>query len=319
MPSRSVTQQLITKAVVKTLALIAGAASQVLYVHKTDATLYPHAAAYTDSGAGLTVNNPITTLDGAIRRCVANRGDRIIVLPGHTEDVSAAAGINADIAGITIEGVGEGSLKPKINFTATAATMTITAASITISNILFTGGIDAVASLVVVSAADCTLRDIEYRDVTGQCTVFILTTAGASRLMIERLVYRGDSAAGTGAAIAIVGGDGIMIKDFSIVGNFSVAAIDIRTTATTNLQVFGCNSGSSYIWTKNAADLAIRDTVTGSTGRIGPNISVMLTDNAANITEAFTGATFHYFQPLQINNLAGESSIPTNITAATDA
>jgi hypothetical protein len=61
------------------------------------------------------------------------------------------------------------------------------------------------------------------------------------------------------------------------------------------------------------------DTITASTGMIGPNINLRLQDNAANITEAITGATFVYFQPINVVNLAGESSLVINITASTDA
>jgi len=61
------------------------------------------------------------------------------------------------------------------------------------------------------------------------------------------------------------------------------------------------------------------DTVTASTGMIGPNIHVFVADNAANVTEALTGASFVYFQPINIVNLAGEVAMPTNIPATTDA
>ena len=65
-------------------------------------------------------------------------------------------------------------------------------------------------------------------------------------------------------------------------------------------------------------DVIVVDTITSSTGQIGPNISAQLKDHAANITEAFTGATFVYMQPINIVNLAGESSIFSNITASAD-
>ena len=46
-----------------------------------------------------TFDAPFSTLDGALAKCVANRGDIIMVKPGHAETVSAAAGIVIDIAG----------------------------------------------------------------------------------------------------------------------------------------------------------------------------------------------------------------------------
>ena len=168
---------------------------------------------------------------------------------------------------------------------------------------------------VVVSAADFELYDFEYTDDTGQCTVFLLTTAGADRMHLHDFEYNGDTAAGTGAAIAIVGGDGIKIHDFIMDGNFSVGGIDIRTTATTDLKVYNCWS----FRTRNAADIFIIDTITASTGQIGPNIYLRLQDNAANITEAITGATFVQHLPISIVNNAGEVGMTTNATVSTDA
>ena len=97
-------------------------------------------------------------------------------------------------------------------------------------------------------------------------------------------------------------------------GNFAVAGIDVRTTATTDLEV-----RNVYFRQRNSNDLFLVDTITGSTGLIGPNINLRIQDNAANITEALTGATFVYFQDINIVNAAGESSMLTNITASTDA
>jgi len=258
---------------------------------------------------------PFATVDYAIGKCKASRGDIILVMPGHTETISAAAGVALDVAGVTIIGLGRGSLRPTFNFTATASTFTMSAANCAIRNCLFTGGIDAVVSMIVVSAADCVIDSCELRDVTGQMTDGILTTAGATRLKIVNHKHDGASAAGTNAAIAIVGGDDIEITIDRMDGNFAVGGIDIRTTATTDLFVHDVK----YFRTRNAADIFIVDTITASTGQIGPDIYLRLQDNAANITEACTGATFVYMQPISIVNLAGESSMFTNITASTDA
>jgi hypothetical protein len=44
-----------------------------------------------------------------------------------------------------------------------------------------------------------------------------------------------------------------------------------------------------------------------------------LLDNAANVTEAITGATFVTFDPVYVVNLAGEKAMLINTTASTDA
>lgn len=261
-----------------------------------------------------TFDRPFSTLDYAVSQCVANRGDIIFIKPGHSETIATATALALDVAGVAVVGLGQGSNRPTFNLTATTSTISLSAANCTFWNCLVTGGIDAITAVYTVSAADCQLQ-VNYRDVTGQCTDCVLTTAAANRLVIDINDYEGATAAGTNAGIAIVGGDNIEIYGRRMYGNFAVGGIDIRTTATTNLYVHDIGRFRTH----NAADIFIVDTVTGSTGQIGPFLNLRLNDNAANITEACTGATFAYMQPINVVNNAGESSMQTNITSSTDA
>lgn len=284
----------------------------VFYVSSTSAN------SADDTSHGQTRELPFLTWGYAISRCTANNGDVIVLMPGHVETVIAAAGLAINIAGITHWALGHGASRPKVNFTTVVgASMVISAASQTIVNVLFTGGIDALTNPVHLQAADIRLIGCETRDVTGQATDFIVTTAAADRLLVSGWTHRGASAAGADTAISIVGGDSITIESFWIDGNFAVGAIENVTTAATNITIGG-GPKANYIHTRNAADVAVTLVAT-TTGNVGPNINAMLTDNAANITEAFVAAAGWFFQPINIVNLAGESSMQTNITASTDA
>ena len=279
---------------------------------------------WVDSGAGSngndgSLNRPFATIDYAVGRCTANNGDIICVKPGHTETVTAAGGLALDVAGITLLGFSSGSDRPTINFTtAVGADMNVDAANITMINFLFTGGVDALTGPIDVNAADFSMLECETRDVTGQVVDFIVTDANADRLFISGWVHRGAAAAGADTAITIVGGDDITIIPKFIDGNFAVAAIENVTTAAVNLQVFGSGDYPAYIRTRNAADV-IFTAVATTTGRVGPNLNARLADDAANITEAFVGADMEFFQPINIVNADGQSSLQTNITASTDA
>lgn len=259
-----------------------------------------------------------TTIDAAVGACTASEGDVILVAAGYTETVTEASGLDLDVAGITIKGLGYGSDRATINFTtAVSADMDIAAANITIENILFTGGVDALTNPIHIAAADCRLINIETRDVTGQATDFIVTTAAADRLLIDGWVHRGAAAAGADTAISIVGGDGIVVRNFTIFGNFAVACIENVTTAATNLIIGGFGT-NNYAKTVNAADVIVTLVAT-ATGFVGPNIACMLKDDATNITEAFVGADMAFIQPIEIVNADGQSSMETNITASQDA
>lgn len=274
----------------------------------------PNSIGGSDSNDG-TYQKPFSTVSHAINMCVASRGDVVMIKAGHVETVASAAAIAMSKSGVAVVGLGVGSLRPTFNFTATASTITMSAANCSFKNILFTGGIDAVVSPIVVSAADCTIEDCELKDVTGQMTDGILTTAGADRLKILNHKHTGDSASGTNAAIALVGGTGIEITIKRMDGNFAVGGIDVRTTATSDLFVHEVQ----YFRTRSSANIFLVDTITASTGQIGPNIYLRLKDNAANITESVTGATFVVMDNIYVVNLAGEKGMLINWVASTDA
>ena len=276
------------------------------------------------TNSGLEPDRPFATIMQAIGACESGRGDIIMLAPGHSETVIAAAGVTVNKTGVTVLGMGNGALRPTFNFTtAVGASFDITAAGFTLENCLFLGGIDALTGIINVQAADARLLNFETRDVTGQMTDCIVTTAAADRLRVSGWRHNGASAAGGAEAIKIVGGDGIVIEDFDIFGNFSVAAIQNVTTACTNLRIGG---GRNQNFIQNGLDNAAVVAVTlvsTSTGHVGPNIhcriGVDATSNTTNITEAFVGAAMQFYQPLNIANLGGEVAMQSNITAATDA
>jgi len=266
-------------------------------------------------GYGRSPDKPVLTLDYAVGLCTANNGDVIYVMPGHAETIIADSGVDIDQAGITVIGLGKGADRPTFTFTtAVTADFKLAAASIRVENILFLGGVDALTGPIEITGADCVLKDCEYRDVTGQATDALMLVDGADRCYIIGHRHIGAAGAGANSAIAVDGSDDLTICDFRLYGNFAVGGIDFRTTASARVEIY-----NGYIWTANAADIAIVDTITGSTGKIGPDLEFMLTDNAANITEAVTGATFHYFPPIYVCNLAGEMAAADNKTASTDA
>lgn len=258
---------------------------------------------------------PLRTIQAAVSRCVANNGDTILVAPTHVETVVSTGGLSLSVPGISVIGIPAGSRKPQISVgSVTSARVTVPAANVLLQNFLLTGDIDALTIVLSVSGADFTLLDCEYRDVTGECGTFLQTTGGANRMLVDRFVYRGATTAGTARGLGIVGATDVTIRNFHITGNFSIAAINITSTATTRLRV-----ENGFIHNFNSSDGCITDTITGSTGWIGPNLSLSLADNAANITEAVTGATFRIVGAINVVNADNEQSMQINWTVSTDA
>lgn len=266
------------------------------------------------AGYGNNPDYPFLTLDYAVGQCAANNGDVIYVMPGHAENLGADSAVDIDVAGITVIGLGKGAARPTFTATAIAGDFKLAAASTVIKNLLFLGGIDATTGIIEVSAADCQVLDCEYRDVTGQATDILITTADADRLLVDTFKVIGAAAAGGNSAIALVGADDCEIRNCYLYGNFAVGAIDCRTTKSERINVHDCK-----IWTENSADIAVVDTITASTGWIGPNLQIKLKDNAANIIAAITGATFQMVDPVYIVNLVNEKAMLSAWTASTNA
>lgn len=212
-------------------------------------------------GYGQNPDAPFLTLDYAIGQCTANNGDRIFVMAGHAETLATAGAVAADVAGIQIIGQGSGSSRPTFTFSNTAATIAVSAASISIKNIVIKPSIDSVVSPIVVSAADCTL-DIEVQDAssTVECVRAVLTTAAADRLKLK-LKYLGDTGGNAVVnAVRLVGCNNADL-DIDFFGVASTGIVEFLTTACTNVNIKGTfyNSGTTD-GTKN-----VIDTVGGST------------------------------------------------------
>jgi len=213
-----------------------------------------------DERSGRSKESSVATLTFALSLATASKGDIIYLLPGHAETLSTAAAIAINKIGVRIVGLGIGALRPTFTFSAVDATMTMTAASGSIENVIIKPSIDAVVSPIVVSAADCKI-DVEIQDesATVECECGILTTAAAERLDID-LKYSGFIAGDACVnAIRLVGVDTARINvDFYGVASTSI--VEFHTTACHDIDITGkfYNDGTSL--TANVVD-----TATGST------------------------------------------------------
>lgn len=208
-----------------------------------------------DTTGGLSWASPLATIDAAIGLCVAGRGDRIMVGPGHAETIATATAIAIDIAGITIEGVGNGALKPTITYataaTALTTTISVTAANVTIKNIKFkvtaTASMSDVTSMLTISENHCTVEDCDFEgNSTFQFLNAIAITTTYDFVTIRRCRFIQDTdPAGTdgGAAtggIYLVDSEHVLVQDCQFIGNFETACIHNKTTACKYLVVERC-------------------------------------------------------------------------------
>ena len=112
------------------------------------------------------------SIAAAAAKCRANRGDRIIVLPSHTETVAVATAWASLPAGVSIVGLGdpESDQRAKINFTAAASTLVLPAGTI-LDNFI----IDCCATAAVVVAAPFSIAASGIK--IQRCRIHIATSA----------------------------------------------------------------------------------------------------------------------------------------------
>lgn len=237
-----------------------------------------------NSNDGRSAESAFATIDYAIGMCTANKGDVIVVMPGHAETISAAGGITADVAGISIIGLGRGSLRPTISFSATASTFAISAANVLVRNIRVTPTIDEVVKMFHVTAAYVTLEEIEHFE-TASCQTlqFVLTTNAADYLEIRRCYCYQVNAGGSAQSwIALVGIDGGIIEDNtfrltlnnaagSVTIHGSTACIGTVVRRNTIVQLGGTTQVSGILFVDSSTGVMVHDNrvACGSTALAG--------------------------------------------------
>ncbi len=199
-----------------------------------------HAAAADSAGAGKNPDAPFSTIDYAIGQCTASNGDVIYVMPGHTESITAAAGIAADVAGISIIGLGVGATRPTVTIASTdnAGTWTVSADNVRIANIILICNDDGLTNALVVTGDNADI-DIEFRDtssaIEAACAVR-LDTANHAKL---KLVYKGFTAGNAVVSAVILDDcDNVQIN-IDAYGVVSTAWVDMQDVASTNVSVRG--------------------------------------------------------------------------------
>lgn len=233
-----------------------------------------------DTSHGSEPFTPFATLDFAIGQCTANRGDRVYVLPGHTESVTGAAGINCDVAGVSVIGLGVGRDRPRFTFsTSTAASVDINAASVSIRNLVFDlTGIDNLTTGINAKSNDATIVGCEFifANVTGQAAAVITSDANANRLRVLDNLFAGSSDAGCVVAIGLNCGsalitEGIEIGWNRIVGNFTTGINILATGGGSFSNLFVHDNTIQTLGSAQAGIIYNGDPAVGSTGVIANN------------------------------------------------
>jgi hypothetical protein len=143
---------------------------------------------------------PFQTLQAGVDACTASNGDIVLIKPGHAETLTAQ--IDADTAGVKIIGLGDGNLRPTLTGNGTIDVIDVSAANVTIENIIFAvPSTDAQTADINIDAAGCTVRNtLHHGSTTAKNKVDIITlTANADDALLDGVRIYNDT-------VEVVGG-----------------------------------------------------------------------------------------------------------------
>lgn len=278
---------------------------------------------YVDSGVdatdGSSPDKAVGTIDEAINKCVAGRGDKIIVLAGHSETITAASAIDIDVNGISIIGLGVGTDIPTVEFNHADATVLVDADNIYIENIRFnssitsvTVGVDVIAGATNVIFNNC-IWDVDAAT-TDEFAISLRFNVGCDNGAVYNSLFDQGLAAAV-AAISITGAsNGIKIGAENgrntFRGDYSTAVINGITTLSTNLEIHNNiiqNGYPSNIGTEPGIEL-----LTGTTGTICDNYIMC---NLATKAASIVADTCFLFENYYNEDIAGTGGLIGTVSA----
>jgi hypothetical protein len=255
-----------------------------------------------------------STIDAAINACTASAGDTIYVLPGHTEAITSGS-IAADVAGISIIGLGSGSLKPTLTFGATDSKITVGAANITFKNLRLTAGIgDVVTAFLHATAAQNTQYiDIEFY-ATSTFNFINCYTLGAANISDgckwERNYLRTADAGQLALVVTAAAHNDLKFYNNYVV--HAAAAAGLLTAGAVNL--LGLDVRGNFVQTgqsDGSVGVLVITTSTASSGSIVDN-DMKTSDAAANVAIPIASKVY-----AARNYIAGADEVGTVVAVGT--
>lgn len=295
------------------------APGKVFWVNGSGATVadavIPDTGKSPSDGNKGTYLEPFRTIDYAVGKCKASRGDTIYVMPGTVETISGDSGVDFDVAGVTVIGLGSGSLQPRLDFTATDSTVEVNADSVALYNLNFHANISAVVIglSVIAGATDLVVSNCNFDVETTTTDEFVIAInfgVGCNRFVIEDSVID-QGLGGAAAGIKLVGATaGGTIRNNRIVGDYSLANISGITTLSTEIYIEGNVLVQGGTGGLNA--VAVIVLLTGTTGVVRDNYIVcdVATFALQTVADAMS------FMNNQRTDDVGEAKTSTDISAS---
>lgn len=225
---------------------------------------------------------PWSTIDYAVGRCTAARGDIIAVMPGHAETYSTdatavTADLVVDVEGVAIVGLGSGSLRPTITQDTTVEqTIQITAANVMLYNIYFKADFANIKiGITLTTAKYFSLVKCHFEDESNaKCWLNVMESTGAANtvdglLVMDNVLHGLDPSFNTFCDIGAAQ-DGL---DFigNRIGTESTSDVPVLLDLTGDSLNLWMNNNSVNTLAATAATVLVQSSGTAGTGMLVSN------------------------------------------------
>lgn len=243
----------------------------------TGKAFFVDAATGLDGNNGKSVKQPLATINAAVAKCTANKGDVIYLMPNHYEDIgdtSTTGAIDLDVAGISVIGIGNGTNTPRFDFNDADSDFLVGADNILIQNVNFEATVTVVKLGVAVEAgvSGTIIKDCKFTVETSATDEFLIAVnllAGCNNTVIEGCkIDMGLGGAATGIKLVGASADVTIVNNI-IKGDYSLGCVAGITTLSTEVMIkdnIFMNGGSG-----NIGAVACVSMLTGTTGYVIAN------------------------------------------------
>lgn len=158
----------------------------------TGQVLFVNSVIGSDGNTGLDPAAPLATVQQAVTNSRANKGDKVIIMPGHAETVTSSSHTLSK-AGVSFICLGAGLDRPTFTYSAAASTITVSAA-----NVAFIGGhfipafADVAAAFTIGAAKDCQILNNTFVDGSASLNFLSIVVTGASNNAADGLDFSGN-------------------------------------------------------------------------------------------------------------------------------
>jgi hypothetical protein len=287
-------------------------------IFTTGKIFFVHYTVGSNGNSGKDPGKPFKTLDYAVGRCTANKGDYIILMPGHVEDLAdttTTGAMDLDVAGITVLGVGSGLDQPRIDFNHADSDFLVGANGVTIENVHFSATVTGVKLGIAIetTVTDTSIRNCRFIAETVGTDEFVVSinlAAACDRTLIEGCKIDMGASGGATDGIKLTDASAeVVIRGCYIKGDYSTACITSDTAASTETIIEFCMLIQGTTGAMNA--VAAISMFTGNTGIVRRNDIVC--DVATHILMTL-GDTMVFFE-----NYKSDEATPAIVGFATSA